>query len=337
VGSLSRAGEVRDGAPVAEVVVSGGGAPPATLLVRAGDHLAEAAYDGATGPLAHRKATVGMRWEPRDPAGTVYPQDIYVADLPLPSSMSVERIEVRAVLPRGTLRLAGIGIVEPGTGLVRSILPVHREKYALAFESDTTLVFENRAAQPRAFLASGVVVVPADDWSLVHLTDQPIDPRTTVLLERSSSDSGASGAVRDDGVELRGAPIGPDERAEIVRYEPDAVVVRARTSETRYLVLTDSYFPGWRAWIDGRPVEIERASYLFRAVAVPPGEHTVEWRYRPTSLLVGALISAGGLAVMVALAARGLARRGTETDPTRPALSVRTRLALAFAKSTLVL
>ena len=237
--------------------------------------------------------------------------------------MSVERIEVRAVLRQGSLRLAGLGIYEQETNLVRSILPTHREKYALAFESDTTLVFENRAAQPRAFLASHAVVVPPNDWSITHLTDEPLDPRTTVLLERPLAGSG------DGGMRLDGAPIGPDERAEIVRYEPDLAVVRVRASETRYLVLTDSYFPGWQAWIDGRPVEVERANYLFRAVAVPPGEHTIEWRYRPTSLLVGALISAGGLAVMVALATRGLAMRRTGS-----LARLRTRVALPFAKAS---
>ena len=298
LGSVSNAGTLSDGEPVAEIVVSGGGSPPVTLIARAGDHLAEASYDQATGPLAHRKSTVGMRWEPRDPAGTVYPRDVYLADLALPSTMSVERIEVRSVLRQGSLRLAGLGILE--REVVRSIVSTHREKYGLAFESDTTLVFENRAAQPRAFLASHAVAVPTDDWSLTHLTDTAIDPRTTVLLERPSAAPGGEITV------LNGAPIGQEERAEIVRYEPDLAIVRVRANEQRYLVLSDSYFPGWHAWIDGRPAEVERANYLFRAVAVPPGEHTIEWRYRPTSLLVGALISAIALIVMAALAAVGL-------------------------------
>lgn len=318
LGSLANAGTVADGEPIAEIVASGTGAPPVTLIARAGDHLAEASYDRATGPLAHRKAAVGMRWEPRDPAGTVYPQDLYLADLELPSAMAVERIEVRALLRQGSLRLAGLGIYDREANLVRSIMSAHREKYALAFESDTTLVFENRAAQPRAFLATRAVAVPPDDWSLTHVTDTPFDPRTTVLLERPLASPEAGGTVLD------GAPIGPGERAEIVRYEPDVAVVRVRADEPRYLVLTDSYFPGWRAWIDGRPVEVERASYLFRAVAVPPGEHTIEWRYRPTSLMVGAVVSAGGLAAMMVLAARGLA-----AHQVRRVSRVRTRAALA--------
>jgi hypothetical protein len=303
LGSISNAGSVLDGEPIAEVVVVGEGAPPVTLTLRAGDHLAEASYDQTTTPLGHRKAMVGMRWEPRDPAGVVYPRDVYLADLSLPAVMSVERIEVRTVLRQGSLRLAGLGVFDREANLVRSILPIHRAKYTLAFESDTTLVFENTAARPRAFLASGAIVVPPDDWSLVQLTDTQLDPRTTMLLERASATPGDGEGV------LNGAPIGPNERAEIVRYEPDRAVVRVRADESRYLVLTDSYFPGWKAWVDGRAVDIERASYLFRAVVVPPGEHTVEWRYQPTSLLVGGAISAVGLAAMATLATHGLAWR----------------------------
>jgi hypothetical protein len=303
LGSLRNAGSVPDGEPVAEIVVSGPGAPPVTLTVRAGDHLAEAAYDEATAPLAHRKATVGMRWEPRDPAGIVYPRDVYLADLPLPAAMSVERIEMRAVAPYGAVRLVGLGVFDHQANTIRSVLPSNRAKYRLAYESDTTLVVENLAARPRAFLASRAVAVAPDDWSLTRLTDTSIDLRTTVLLERPITTPGDGGTV------LEGAPIGPDERAEVVRYEPDRAVIQVHANETRYLVLTDSFYPGWKVWIDGRPVDVEQANYLFRAVAVPPGEHTVEWRYQPTSLLLGAVLSAAGLAIMAALAMRGLVDR----------------------------
>jgi hypothetical protein len=301
LGSLTNASAVADSEPVAEVVVSGAGAAPVTLVVRAGDHLSEGAYDQARSPLAHRKATVGLHWEPRDPAGTVYPRDVFVADVPLPGAMTVERIEVRTVLRHGSLRLAGLGILDGSRNLVRSVLPAHRAKYTLAFESDTTAVFENGAVQPRAYLAARGVVEAPDDWSLVRLTDTPFDSRTTVLLERPPETSGPEAV-------LHGSPVGIDERAEIVQYAPNAVTVRIRASEARYLVLTDSYFPGWQAWVDGVPAEIERANYLFRTVSVPAGDHTVEWRYQPTSLMVGATISAAGVAAMVALATFGSVR-----------------------------
>ena len=305
LGSLDRASMLPTGTPVAEIVVSGPGAMPSTLVVRAGEHLAEASYDQAATPPAHRKSTVAMRWEPRDPAGNVYPRDVYLADLALPAAMTVESVEVRALLPEGFLRVAGLGVFDREANVVRSVLSSHRTKYGLVFESDTTQVFENRAAMPRAFLTSKALAVPPDDWSIIHMTDTPFDPRTTVLLEREGVTAAAGESV------LSGAPVAPGERAEVVRYEPDTVVVQVQAQEPRYLVLTDSYFPGWRAWVDGQPVEIERADYLFRAVLVPAGTHTVEWRYQPTSLAIGAAIGAIGLALMALMAWRGLARRTT--------------------------
>ena len=60
-----------------------------------------------------------------------------------------------------------------------------------------------------------------------------------------------------------------------------------------YLVLTDAYYPGWIATVDGQPAHIERADILFRAVKVPAGQHRVEFRYQPQSFAIGAVISIG--------------------------------------------
>lgn len=83
-------------------------------------------------------------------------------------------------------------------------------------------------------------------------------------------------------------------------YEPEKVVVRAALAEPGYLVLSDTYYPGWEAWVDGQPAAILRADLLFRAVALEAGEHVVEFRYRPASLRWGAGISLAALAVLVA-------------------------------------
>jgi len=303
VGSIANAGNVAQGVPVAEVRVFGQGAAPVTLTARAGEHLSEAAYDEATTPPAHQKATVGLRWEPRDPAGRVYPRDLYAVDLPLPAHTLVERIEVRAILPEGSLRLVGLGIVETGSGLVNSLLPHHRDKYTLAYESDTALIFENRAARPRAYLAASALPVAPDDWAITRLTDRPLDLASTVLVERPAD----AGATIVDRATVE--PLAAHEGAEIIRAHPDEVVVRVRADAPRYLVLADSYSPGWHATVDGAPVTIERANYLFRAVAVPAGDHTVVWQYRPTSLLVGGAVSVGAVLVMGMLIWRGLGLR----------------------------
>ena len=57
------------------------------------------------------------------------------------------------------------------------------------------------------------------------------------------------------------------------------------------LVLTDNYYPGWKAYLNGEPMDLFAADYVFRAVLVPPGEHRVSFRYEPEPLKKGLWIS----------------------------------------------
>ena len=59
-------------------------------------------------------------------------------------------------------------------------------------------------------------------------------------------------------------------------------------------MLTDPYYPGWRAFVDGEETPILRADYLFRAIALPPGSHEVRFVFAPPSLQRGAILSAAG-------------------------------------------
>jgi hypothetical protein len=58
------------------------------------------------------------------------------------------------------------------------------------------------------------------------------------------------------------------------------------------LILSEPYYPGWQATLDGQPVPILRANYILRAIPIPAGEHTLELAFQPPSLTIGATISA---------------------------------------------
>ena len=64
---------------------------------------------------------------------------------------------------------------------------------------------------------------------------------------------------------------------------PGEVVIEVDTPQSAVLVLNDMWHPWWSATLDGQPVEILRANVLFRAVAVPPGKHTVRFTFNPVS------------------------------------------------------
>ena len=79
-----------------------------------------------------------------------------------------------------------------------------------------------------------------------------------------------------------------------------------------YLVLSDSYFPGWEARVDGRPARILCANYLVRAVALAAGRHQVVFSYRPWPWRIGSKFSlvSGLLLLGMALGRRRSPRAG---------------------------
>jgi hypothetical protein len=99
----------------------------------------------------------------------------------------------------------------------------------------------------------------------------------------------------------------PPGAARIVDYRDERVSVDTDADRRALLVLTDSWFPGWKASVDGDEVPIERVDYLIRGVPVPAGKHRVEFRYEPASWRAGWIVSL--LALVAILAAAGVGWR----------------------------
>ena len=94
----------------------------------------------------------------------------------------------------------------------------------------------------------------------------------------------------------------------------DEVVLRADTQTGGVLVLTDLHWPDWHATVDGAPVEILRANYLFRAVRLAPGSHEVRFRYGAWRFHIGSVISLATLCAFGVLWWRTRARTGGRTS-----------------------
>jgi uncharacterized membrane protein YfhO len=79
--------------------------------------------------------------------------------------------------------------------------------------------------------------------------------------------------------------------ATIINYQADEVVIEASAPADGWLVLSDRFYPGWKAWLDQYPVDIYKANVFLRAVKFPAGQHRVVFKYQPASLRVGAAVS----------------------------------------------
>jgi hypothetical protein len=148
-------------------------------------------------------------------------------------------------------------------------ITIRPEKFSVAYEDKEVLVYANRDALARA--------------RMVHL-ELPRDSTPQTL--------GATAKGIGDTVYLEGVRSVPDPSlcqawADEVAYElddPDQVQLKVATKCPGYLVLADLYYPGWQASIDGKPSEIYRANFAFRAVKIEPAQHTVLFSYQRVSL-----------------------------------------------------
>ena len=114
--------------------------------------------------------------------------------------------------------------------------------------------------------------------------------RTTAIVSRGDLPAVGTGPCRNAG------------DATIERYEPERVVARTRADAASVLVLTDAWFPGWTVTVDGKDATMLLVDHALRGVALPAGEHTVQFRFRPRALTAGAGVTGVSLLFLVAWA-----------------------------------
>jgi uncharacterized membrane protein YfhO len=103
-------------------------------------------------------------------------------------------------------------------------------------------------------------------------------------------------------------------------YEADRIRLETTTGASGLLMLSDAYYPAWKAYVDGRAVPLYVADHVLRAVPVPAGEHTVELRYESSPLRVGLAVSLISYLALIALAVTGTRRKSAGKTPTHNAL-----------------
>lgn len=150
------------------------------------------------------------------------------------------------------------------------------------WQDATWYITARPSALPRAYVVSDAEVISDDSALLNRLFDPSFDARQTVLLEESPTEKIAPGAAG---------------RITSVAYNALSVVAHVEADAPVFFVLTDTWYPGWLARIDGKEVPIYRANYTFRAIAVPQGAHEIAFSYEPRSVRVGLLISLASLIV----------------------------------------
>jgi hypothetical protein len=147
-------------------------------------------------------------------------------------------------------------------------------------------VLEFTGALPRAKFYTDWQAGLSDTNTLEMLRSPGFDPAQKVLLAQSV-----------DGIDpTTNAPPG---EASIVSHAPKQVVVKTKSVVAGVLLLNDRWHPDWQVTVDGQPAPLLRANFIMRGVAVPAGEHTVEFRFNPPHGTLWISLSAIGVGLIL--------------------------------------
>lgn len=156
------------------------------------------------------------------------------------------------------------------------------DRYKLIWQEGKFKVYQNLKSWPRIYFASKVDVRRGDQEiidSLLYSKDNNlavVEENLPVKVETN---------IRNNISRLQ--------------YDPNKVRFQTESDKTGYLVLSDNFFPGWKASIDGKLTKIYRTNYTFRGIIVPDGKHHIEFYYDPISMKIGLLISFSSLLLSI--------------------------------------
>jgi len=256
--------------------------------------------------------------------GSVFVLALTDAPLETVDGLSVARLHwneaqrVSAVRVRASsgFVLHGVALIDERSGTFQSFVLAKGGRYRLAHSGDVK-VHENLEVLPRAFVVPEARFAASDDEALALMQRPDFDPSKTVVIVGE-----ASSVLHPSSLILHPSSLILHPFIRFTRYAPEYISLEVTADSDGYLVLTDAWYPGWTATIDGAPVEILRANVLFRALPIPAGTHQIEFRFDPLTFRIGAGVSAvAWLAAFAATSSTFLWRRNRAETSRKSRLS----------------
>ena len=284
-----------------------------TQTLRAGTDTAEWAYDcsDVRPQMQHKRAPIFSSVPHKRPSFPDCERHNYLSVLPLNLMNPVQDIQLEWIGASGAITLHKMSLINQSTGQSYPItevssaignpnrwrrmpdIPASGEKPSNGGGYWGAHVYENRQAMSRAWLVPEVVsaepkqVLEAIQSS--RLPDgRPYEPTQVALVEAPLNFNAKNPDVAAT--------------AQVLSLSNTHVEVQTDSTSAAFLVLSDVYYPGWRATIDGKPTPIFQTNYVLRGVQVPAGNHRVTFEFNPVSFHIGLGVSSASLVLLGYLA-----------------------------------
>ena len=297
VSSLACSIGVANNTEVVRILVTDANGKVETQSLRAGRDTSEWAY-GCTDVLPyiqHRQAPIFESFPVHRESYPMCLANKYVSVLPINKLNNVKSLELEWIGPSGAIAINKISLIDNPN---RQSYPITEMSSYLANTprwhhvediNEATRVYENLRAMPRAWLVPEVVSAKPDAI---------LNSIKTSKLPDGHSYEPSQIALVEEPLEFKAQNLDSTATAKIFNLSDTQVEIQTTSSSPAFLVLSDVYYPGWQATVDGKKVHVFQTNYVLRGILVPGGDHIVKFEFKSLSFHIGAGVSAASLALL---------------------------------------
>ena len=293
---MSCSTEVLDNQPVLEISLITDEGHSENVILHAGRDTSEFAWDCpvVAGLMKHKRAPIFVTW-PASGNGTIeWPAHRYFTTLQL-SGKKYHSINMRWLGVPGAVEVNKMTLIDEAHNDARVVAPPSEQ---MRFQSIETIgnatMYRNLRAQPRVWLASEVMPAKAEDiLKAVRTSTLPdgrrFEPGQTALIEEPFS--------------FRIEKPDPSGTARIVQLTNTRIEIQASSQTPTFMVMSDIYYPGWKAFVDGIETHIFRVDYALRGISLPAGGNIIRLEFAPLSFYLGGVLSVLALMTIIMMSA----------------------------------
>lgn len=159
---------------------------------------------------------------------------------------------------------------------------IKNQNFIKVFQEGETKTYLNKNALPRAYFVDEVVKKENDVQELTQLLDSNFN------ISHSATSQDFSFAKSTVNAQVT-----------IQSYEDQRIKLKTLQDKKAPMILSNIYYPGWKAFIDGKEAKVHKVNFIFQSILIPSGSHLVEFKYQPESFYYGLYLSMLGSVITI--------------------------------------
>ncbi len=296
VSSLLCSQEIPNNTEVLQVKVTDNNGKITTQKLRAGRDTSEWAYDCSDiHPLMRHSRAVIFDSTPYERKNiSSCDAHNYVSILPLNKLSNVKNLELKWLGKSGAIGIQKISLFDDNTKTSYLITEKNNfladiKRWRHVENINRTSVYENLGAMSRAWLVPEVISLKPEQVITAIKSSRLPDGR---FYQPSKI------ALVEENLDFKAKNFDLGATSNLVKLDDTHIQIKTNSQSPAFLVLSDVYYPGWKAKIDGKSTHIFQTNYVLRGVLIPEGNHVVEFIFSSGSFHIGAGISAASLCLL---------------------------------------